>query len=77
VNGSRPTQTRRHIGRRFVDRVMEREVLEARLAGAASAAGLDAGVIRDTPGKRQHLDFVLVFVIGGLALDVSDFCKNV
>jgi hypothetical protein len=57
--------------------VKEGKILEARLAGATTAAGLDGRGIGDAPGERQDLDFVLVFGVDGFAFDVANFCKDV
>src|SRR5947208_671001 len=64
--------------RGLVDRVGKRKVVEGRPAGAsATAAGTNGRSICDTPGERQHLDFILVLVVGGFAFDVPDLRKDV
>ena len=50
--------------------------MEGRLAVAA-AATTNIRRICDTPGERQHLDFVLVLVVGGFPFDVPNLCKDV
>src|SRR5256885_15603334 len=63
--------------RGLVDRVSERKVVEGRPAGASAAARTNGRSICDTPGERQHLDFVLVLVVGVFAFDVPDLRKDV
>src|SRR5260370_955501 len=58
--------------RRLVDAVNENNVVEARLADAATpAAGLDGFGMRHVPAERQDLDFVRVRCLYGLALVVA------
>ena len=53
--------------------------MEGRLAGAATATTATTNIRRicDTPGERQHLDFVFVLVVGGFPFDVPNLRKDV
>src|SRR4030095_12203441 len=50
---------------------------EGRLPRTRAAADFQPAAVRDAPRERQHLDLVLVFGVGRLALDVADLRENI
>jgi hypothetical protein len=57
--------------------VHEGEIVEARLAGPAAAAGGHGSRLRDTPGPAEHINFFLVLGVLGFPLDVANLRENV
>ena len=64
------------LRRRRVDPVRETKIAKLRLAGTRAAAPLMNDRLRNAPVPGQHEDFVLVPVVGRLALDVAKLQEN-
>ncbi|PAV66566.1 hypothetical protein WR25_01167 [Diploscapter pachys] len=65
------------VGAGLVDVLGDRQVLDVDLARTAAAAQVHVAGLGHAPAPVQHVDFVLVGLVVGLALDVADLDENI
>src|SRR5581483_478619 len=65
------------VRRGRVDVLGDRDVVEARLAGATAAAVVERAGVRQAPGPGENVDLVLVRLVDGFALHTVELEKHV